>query len=236
MIRWVPSFLIALTGASAFAGEVTVAVASNFLTTAEEIATTFEADTGHSVTLSHGSTGLLYAQIDAGAPFDVFLSADADRPARLMDEGKAFRQQTYAIGQLVLISRKPATLDNLAEAFVGTTIALADPTVAPYGKASINAMERLGADTATFRPILVSNVGQVASVFLTGNADFAFIAKAQLPLLTPPVSIELTDLAPPIRQDAALLTAGNPAADAFWGWLFSEKGRALIEAAGYARP
>ena len=74
MTRWVLTLFSALWGVAAAAGEVTVAVASNFLTTAEQIATVFEAETGHSVVLSHGATGQLYAQIEAGAPFDVFLA------------------------------------------------------------------------------------------------------------------------------------------------------------------
>ena len=89
MIRWVAAFLAVFWGSLAVAGEVTVAVASNFLTTAEEIARAFEAETEHKVVLTHGSSGLLYAQISSGAPFDVMLSADDERPARLLKEGRA---------------------------------------------------------------------------------------------------------------------------------------------------
>ena len=83
MIRWISTFITVLWGVSATAGEVHVAVASNFLTTAEEIAAEFEEASGHEVVLSHGATGALFAQIAAGAPFDVFLAADEARPARL---------------------------------------------------------------------------------------------------------------------------------------------------------
>ncbi len=236
MIRWITCFIAALWSVSAWAGEVTVAVASNFLTTAEEIARVFEADTGHSMVVSHGSTGLLYAQISAGAPFDVLLAADAERPARLMEDGKALKVGTYALGRLVLIGREAFERDTIQQNFDGRTVALADPTVAPYGRAATFAMERLGLDTATFRPVLVSNVGQVASIFATGNADFAFVAAAQLPLLNPAHVMALEGIAPTIQQDAALLRDDNPAADAFWNWLFSDKGHALIEGAGYDAP
>ena len=217
------------------AGEVTVAVASNFLTTAEEIAARFEEATGHDVTLAHGSTGQIYSQIEAGAPFDVFLSADARRPELLGEAGLAADIGTYALGRLVLISREPVTRADAAEAFVGRTAALADPTVAPYGLAATAAMERLRLDTATFRPVLVANVGQVATVFATGNADFAFVSAAQLPLLDAPHVLDLVGLYPPITQDAAFLAraTGNEAAMAFWDWLFSDDSRALIGAAGY---
>ena len=236
MIRWVAAFFAVFWGSLAVAGEVTVAVASNFLTTAEEIARAFEAETEHKVVLTHGSSGLLYAQISSGAPFDVMLSADDERPARLLKEGRAAEVSTYALGRLVLIGRLPVTRETVQVDFAGRTVALADPTVAPYGKAATTAMERLGLDTATFRPVLVTNVGQVASVFKTGNADFAFIAAAQLPLLSPEHILPLDGIAPEIRQDAALLSKGDPAADAFWEWLFSPRGRSLIESAGYALP
>lgn len=231
-------FLLLVLARPAVAGEVTVAVASNFLTTAQEIAARFEEATGHEVTLAHGSTGQIYAQIEAGAPFDVFLSADAQRPGLLDAAGLAAEVRTYALGRLVLISKEAVTREDAAEAFVGRTAALADPTVAPYGLAATAAMERLKLDTATFRPVLVANVGQVATIFATGNADFAFVSAAQLPQIRAPHALDLDGLHPPIVQDAALLrrAAGNEAAVAFWTWLFADDSRALIAAAGYALP
>ena len=231
-------FMFLLLARPALAGEVTVAVASNFLTTAEQIAVRFEEASGHRVTLAHGSTGQIYAQIEAGAPFDLFLSADALRPARLEEAGLAADVRTYALGRLVLISKQPVTRKDAPERFAGRTAALADPTVAPYGLAATAAMERLKLDTATFRPVLVTNVGQVATVFATGNADFAFISAAQLPLVDAPHVLELDGLYPPIVQDAVLLrrSTENEAATAFWEWLFSDDSQALIGAAGYDLP
>lgn len=232
------SLLLILVAQPLAAGEVTVAVASNFLTAAEELAGRFEADTGHQVVLSHGSTGQLYAQIDAGAPYDIFLSADAARPAELKQSGKATDVRPYALGRLVLVSRVPVDQGTAPEVFAGRTAALADPTVAPYGLAATSAMEKLKLDTATFRPVLVSNVGQVATVFVTGNADLAFVSAAQLPLLDAPFVLELSGLHRPIVQDAALLAHadGNEAADAFWAWIFTEYSRAVISASGYDLP
>lgn len=230
--------LLLLVSRPALAGEVTVAVAANFLVTAEEIAARFEDATGHSVTLAHGSTGQIYAQIEAGAPFDIFLSADARRPELLNEAGLAADVRTYALGRLVLVSTEPVTRETVSDAFAGKTAALADPTVAPYGLAATAAMERLGLDTATFRPVLVANVGQVATVFATGNAQFAFISASQLPLVDAPHVFDLDGLHPAILQDAALLkrSAENAAAQEFWTWLFSDDSRALIEAAGYDLP
>ena len=229
------AILAAFWGQTAAADEVTVAVASNFLLTAEKIATAFEAETGHNVILSNGSTGLLFAQISNGAPFDVFLAADEARPARLKDEGRARLTRTYAIGGLALLSTEPITVDTAAEVFSDKTAALADPTVAPYGRAATSAMERLGLDTARFRPVMVANVGQVASVFATGNAELAFVAEAQLGRVTAPHILRLDGVAPEIRQAAALLS-DDPAARAFWDWLARPETAALIAADGYQVP
>ncbi|NNE81726.1 MAG: molybdate ABC transporter substrate-binding protein [Silicimonas sp.] len=238
MKRWVLSLVVCVWGVGCLADEVRVAVASNFLGTVEALAPEFQADTGHSLVLSHGSTGQLYTQIDLGAPFDVFLAGDRERPALLLQNGKAREVRSYALGRLALVSRVPLETDKVGEAFAGRTAALADPIAAPYGKAATRAMERLKLDTATFRPILVANVGQVASVFATGNAEFAFVAVSQLPQLDAPHVLALDDLIPDIRQDAALLprAQGNDAALAFWEWLFTPRAAGLIEAAGYGLP
>lgn len=227
--------LLLLTAWPALAGSVTVAVASNFLTTLEEIVSRFETETGHEVVVAHGSTGQLYAQIDAGAPFDIFLSADAGRPALLAEAGLAAEVRTYAVGRLVLVSTVEVTRETAGKRFAGRTAVLADPIVAPYGLAATSAMERLGLDTATFRPVLVANVGQAATVFATGNAELAFLSAAQLPLIEAPHVLDLDGLHPPILQDAVLLkrAEGNEAAQAFWDWLFSDAGQALIAEAGY---
>lgn len=238
MIRLIVLIWLLFVPRLAWGGEVTVAVASNFLTTAEKIVAEFEAATGHAVTLSHGSTGQLHAQIVSGAPFDVFLSADAARPARLDESDLTREVRTYAVGRLVLVSRMAVARETAPDDLAGLTVALADPTVAPYGLAATRAMEGLRLDTATFRPVLLANVGQVAVVFATGNAEAAFVSEAQLPVLAPPHVMDLEGLYPPVVQDAALLlrAADNEAALAFWEWLFSERGRGVIEAAGFALP
>ncbi len=220
------------------ADEVTVAVAANFLPTAEVIAESFEAETEHTVVLTHGSTGQLYAQIVSGAPIDLFLSADHIRPSALRRDGLATAAKTYAYGRLVLISRAVVTPDNAAEAFAGQRVGLADPIVAPYGLAATSAMERLKLDTATFQPLLVSNVGQVATLFATGNADLAFVSASLLPRLDAPFILPLEGRHRLIRQDAALLDRadGNEAATAFWAYLFSDRARVLIEAGGHGAP
>lgn len=232
------TLLLCLWGAGALAEEVTLAVASNFLTTAQKISEAFTAETGHQVVISHGSTGQIFAQINNGAPFDVFLSADAERPAELLENRRAFKVKPYALGRLVVVSSLPITRETAPEVVIGKTVALADPTVAPYGLAATRAMEGLSLDTATFRPVLMANVGQVGIVFTTRNAEIAFVSAAQVPSLNPAHVLEIEGLYGEIRQDAALLAgaAGNPAADAFWEWLSGAQTRQTIEEAGYILP
>src|SRR5438309_1088602 len=110
-------FLLAILGfavGTAFADEVQVAVAANFMAPMEQIGAAFEKDTGHKVKLIFGSTGKFYAQIKSGAPFEVLLAADAATPAKLASEGNAVdaSRMTYAIGKLVLWSAKPGLEDG----------------------------------------------------------------------------------------------------------------------------
>ena len=143
------SFLLPLICAalcvSAQADEVRVAVAANFATPLKTLAAEFEKDTGHTLALSAGATGKLYAQIKSGAPFDVFLSADDETPARLEKEGDAVAGSrfTYAVGRLMLWSAQPNTVD--AQGAVLKTgnfkhLALAAPHLAPYGAAAVQTM------------------------------------------------------------------------------------------------
>lgn len=218
------------------AEDVVVAVASNFLTTAETMVAAFEQETGHSVILEFGATGLLFAQINSGAPFDVLLAADAMRPAELLADGRASAVATYAVGSLVLLASEPVEVETLSDTLAGEPVALADPILAPYGNAAISTMERLGLDTATFQPLLVENAGQVASIFASGQAAYAFAAASSVSETEAAHVLDLEEVAPPIRQDAALLSPENPAASAFWEWLLSESGRAIIAEAGYRLP
>ena len=124
-----------------------LAVASNFLKPIRIIAKTFKSETGTSVRISAGSTGKLYAQIKKGAPFDVFLAANAREPARLEAEGNAVEgtRFAYALGRLVLWTHRPGLapkqllLDGSYE-----HIALANPKLAPYGQAAVQVLEKLG--------------------------------------------------------------------------------------------
>lgn len=139
--------LLLATGTT-LAGEVRLAIATNFHDAAERLAAQFAEATGHSSRISYGSTGKLYAQIRHGAPFDVFLAADQERP-RLMEQngsGVPGTRFTYAVGKLVLWSPDPqAFKDPVAFLRAGDfrRLAIANPGTAPYGLAARQTLENL---------------------------------------------------------------------------------------------
>lgn len=236
-------FLFALMAlaAAARAGEATVAVASNFTAPAKEIGALFERATGHRAVLSFGATGQLYTQIAQGAPYDVFLAADQDRPALAVKRGLAVRNSlhTYAKGRLALFSRERNRVRD-GSALLGAggaRVAIANPVTAPYGAAAIEAMRALGVYDA-LKPRLVrgTNITQAFQFVYTGNAELGFVALSQLK--SRPVGshwVLPADLYPAIAQDAVLLRRGenNEAALAFLAFLQGDAADAVKEKYGY---
>lgn len=221
---------------------VTVAVASNFLVTARDIEAVFEAETGHEVELVHGSTGKLFAQVRSGAPFDVFLSADQARPARLAEVGLVVDIKPYAVGRLALVHGAgvaPTDLDTIL-ARADLRFAIADPAVAPYGLAARDVLrDRLG-EGWDANVVLGESVGQAFAFVATGNADAGLVALSQprtydgeIWVLPIPASAHAS-----ILQDAALLTraADNAAAQAFYEFLGTDFVGFILQDAGYALP
>lgn len=232
---------MALAGGSVRAEEINVAVAANFTEAATEIAAAFQAATGHRALLSFGSTGQLFTQITQNAPFDVFLAADSARPARAVKEGLAVAGTnfTYAIGKLVLWSADPSlvTDETVLSSDGFTRIALANPETAPYGAAAVEVMRNLGAhDLLEPKFVRGNSIAQTYQFVATGNAELGFVALSQLAGRTEGSAwIVPDDLYAPIRQDAVLLNngAGNPAAQAFVGFLKGPEAAAIIARYGY---
>jgi molybdate transport system substrate-binding protein len=237
--------MLTASGAS-HAERVLAAVAANFADAAEALQPAFEAETGHSLVFSFGSTGKLYTQIRNGAPFDVFLAADQARPALLEHEGGAVpgSRFTYATGRLTLWSADSDLLSRAAPEMLRTAairhLAIANPELSPYGAATRQALERLDLwHTLEARLVVGQDVGASYAKAATGNAQAAFVALSSVLGQGRPtgsrwdVPAELHD---PIRQDAVLLThgAGNPAATAFLAFLRSERARTLIVPFGYS--
>ena len=235
----------------AIADEVSVAVAANFAGPLARIADGFGTATGHTLKVTTGATGKFYSQILAGAPFDVLIAADVDTPKRLVSEGLAVAgsQFTYALGVLVLWSARPGFVDAQGAVLAAgrfNKLAIANPKLAPYGKAALDVLKALGLGQA-LTPKLVTgeSIAQAYQFVVTGNAELGFVALSQLIGGTPGSSpgqpvvgshwrVPAT-LYGEIRQDAVLLKRGEakPAAAALLAYLRSPPAQALIRAWGY---
>ena len=237
-------FISLFTGASS-AEEVQVAVAANFTAPMQAIAAAFEKDSGHKAHLSFGSSGKFYAQIRNGAPFQVFLSADDEKPAKLEQEGMALpgTRFTYAIGRLALWSAMEGRVDGKGEVLkkgAYAHLAIANPRLAPYGAAAVEVLKNLGLLGAV-QPRFVQgeNIAQTYQFVASGNAELGFVALSQVmkdgKLLNGSAWIVPANLHAPIRQDAVMLATGkgNAAASALMGFLKSDKAKAIIRFYGY---
>jgi len=236
------AFVALLTSlAAAQAGVTHVAVATNFTEPAQEIAALFKQKTGHEAVLSFGASGAFFTQITHGAPFEVFLSADSERPKAAVDGGFAVADSlfTYAIGKLVLWSRVVDVTNGEAALKAGnfSKLSIANPVAAPYGTAAVETMKTLGVYDALQPKIVQGNsIAQAFQFVDTRNAELGFVALSQLHGVTAGTRWEVPQkLYPPIRQDAVLLKTGanSEASKAFLDFLKGPEARAIIERFGY---
>ena len=228
--------------APAFAADTQVAVAANFTAPAKEIAAAFTAKTGHHALLSFGSSGQFYTQISHGAPFEVFLSADPDRPKKAEQDGLGIpgTRFTYAIGRLVLWSATPGLVDDQGAVLAKggfNKLSIADPLLAPYGVAAVQTLKKLGVyDRVQSKIVKGTSITQAYDFVHTGAADLGFVALSQV-INDPSGSRWLVPTADhaPIDQQAILLWTGdkNPAARAFFAFLKGPEAQQIIKRYGY---
>lgn len=248
-----PSAPRALIGAAllaatlaARADDVIVAVAANFAGPLMKIGEGFGAATGHTLKVSAGATGKFYAQIVAGAPFELLIAADDETPRKLIKEGLAVAGSnfTYAIGKLVLWSAQPGFVDDQGAVLASgrfAHLAVANPKIAPYGRAGMEVLKARGLlDTVTPRLVTAESISQAWQFIATGNAELGFVALSQVAVPGQPVTgsywLVPQSLYGEIRQDAVLLKAGEtrPAAAALLAYLKSAPARNVIQSFGYA--
>ena len=246
-MRLAAIFLTLVSLQAANADTITVAVASNFVPTAEHIAADFTAKTGHDVRISSGSTGKLHAQVMQGAPYDILLAADSNSP-QLIEESKlgvSGSRFTYALGVLVLWSSDAEQaecslmLNDLGEA----RLAIANPLTAPYGRAAKEFLELTGSwDRISSQVVYGENVAQALHFAVTSNARYAIVAKSQsLDTRLPAAAcsrIIPEETYAPIEQQALLLqrAADNPVAMQFAEFLQAPSTRDTIRRLGYGVP
>jgi len=227
---------------SARAGQTNVAVAANFTEPVKQIAALFKQKTGHEAILSFGASGPLLAQITHDAPFQVFLSADEERPKAAFEQGFAIKSTlfTYAIGKLVLWSKVLDVANGEAALKAGafSKLAIANPNAAPYGRAAIEAMQALAVYDALKAKIVQGNsIAQTFQFVDTKNAELGFVALSQLFGITEGTRwLVPQNLYAPIKQDAVLLKKGenDEASKGFLEFLKGPQARVVIEKFGYA--
>ncbi|MGB0682982.1 MAG: molybdate ABC transporter substrate-binding protein [Magnetovibrionaceae bacterium] len=227
------------------AQEVQVAVAANFTAPAKKIAEAFQEASGHRIIFSFESTGKLYGRIARGEPFAAFLAANEETPRRAIQDGFAVEGTdfTYAFGRIVLYSAVEGYVDQGEEVLKAgdfNRLVMANPTVAPYGVASMEVLERLNvADKLQPKILRGDTVSKTLQFISSGAADLGFVALSQVVGRKSGSVWEVpTEFYSPIRQGAVLLKAGegNAAAMAFLDFLKGPESRRIMATFGYGEP
>lgn len=222
---------------------VNVAVASNFATAMERVKQDFEAHSTHNIALIRGSSGRHFAQITSGAPFDLFLSADVERPRQLELAGLVSHENRvgYAIGQLVLWglgNDNRITAQSLQDSSQINRLAIANPRLAPYGVAALETLRSLGLWTELESKLVRGeNVSQAFQFVYSGNAELGFVALSQALAASDSGSFWRVPTAyyQPIRQEMVLLSDSAAARELF-DYLQSESMLPILESMGYLQP
>src|SRR5438309_121657 len=236
---------------SAWAGEVSIAAASDLKFAIKENVAEFEKRTGNTVKLSLGSSGNFFAQLSNGAPFDVFFSADIGYPKKLEEAALAEpgTLYMYAVGRIVLWVPKGSPIDVGALGIKALQhpsvkkIAIANPKHAPYGRAAVAAMEHYKVyDAVKDKLVLGENISQTAQFVQTAGADIGIIA---LSLAVAPAMKDTGMLwevpfeaYPRLEQGAVILKAAKDqkTARAFLDYIKSPEGTAVFKRYGFFLP
>jgi molybdate transport system substrate-binding protein len=233
------------------ADEITVAAAADLNYALSQLATRFEANSGAKVKISFGASGNLFSQIQNGAPFDLFFSADEDYPAKLASAGVAEGSslRTYALGHLVLwvpnnspFDPEKLRMEVLSQPAV-TRIAIANPQHAPYGRAAMAALQHYGLkDKVAGKLVFGENISQAAQFVQSGNAQAGLIAMslAMSPAMASAGKFWVlpSDSYPELKQAVVVISASKnkKAAQAFLDFVLSPEGAATLQKYGLTPP
>lgn len=227
----------------AVADTIRVAVASNFAEPMKALASAYEAKSGHRILVSSASSGKLFAQIQQGAPFHLFFSADEEKPAALERTGHAVvgSRFTYVRGRLALWSRDAGVDASALETLSADSsrrVALANPVLAPYGLAAQQVLQRAGLSHTRQQWVIGENVAQTFQFAYTGNVAFAFVSLAQAQGAMGSYWLPPHSWYQPILQQAVLLRRAehNATAKDFVDFVQSPQVQAQFLAWGYEVP
>jgi len=237
-------------GRALAADTLTIAAAADLTFAFKEVVPEFEKETGDTVKLSFGSSGNFYAQVQNGAPYDLFFSADIGYPKKLEAAGltEPGTMYEYAVGKIVLwvLNQSPLDLSKGLPILTDSSvhkIAIADPAHAPYGRAAVEALktDKLY-DAVKSKLVQGENIAQTAQFVQSGSADIGILALSLA--LAPKLQKEgrygaIPDtLYPPIEQAAVVLKASKDkaAAEAFIAFLKKPETIALMKRYGFVIP
>jgi molybdate transport system substrate-binding protein len=243
-MSWLCQVVALLVGVNVFAAELRIAAASDLKFALDEIIATYTKTEVIAVKASYGASGNLFAQIQNGAPFDVFLSADTNYPHRLIESGHATNFFLYAEGHLALWALKSSPLhveklglQTLLDPSV-RKIAIANPAHAPYGRAAVAALKEAAIyDRLADKLVFGENVGQTAQFVQSGGADAGIIA---LSLVNSPAMREKGkhfEIPSALPQGGAIImrAQNRAAAEKFRDFLSSAKAKSILASYGLAK-
>jgi molybdate transport system substrate-binding protein len=235
---------------SARAQEIRVAAAADLRFALSELAVNYEKHAGTKVNVTYGSSGNFFAQIQNGAPFDLFFSADLDYPRKLEAAGlaEAGTLYEYALGRIVVWTRRDAPIDVSTQGWNALLspgvqkIAIANPALAPYGRAAVAALEKAGIlEQVKSKLVYAENISQTAQFVQSGNAQAGIVALslALSPAMKDGKRWEIpADMHPAIEQGAILLKSATSKAQAraFLEFVRSADARSTLERFGFSTP
>ena len=249
LLLWLSLFAMMSTGIVR-AEEITIAAAADLNFAMKELVSEYEKASGNQVKLTLGSSGNFFAQIQNGAPFDVYFSADISYPKKLEEAGLTIPGSLYryAIGRIVLWTRHESPIDVTQGIAAlrqpsAKKIAIANPRHAPYGRAAVAAMEHFKMyDDLKDRLVLGDNISQAAQFVESGAADIGIIALSLA--LAPAMSTKGTyweipaEAHPPLEQGAVIVKTSIriDSAKQFLEFMKSRQGLAIMQHYGFAAP
>jgi len=241
---FLPIIILSLFSAQIFAQNLQVAVAANLQPVIKELSKDFKNKTGITIDPIAGASGNLTSQIKNGAPFDVFLSADMNFPETLFKEGFATKKPiVYAQGSLVICSSRNIGFENWERILLTgrvRKIAIANPAIAPYGKAAEEVLKKRGVwNDVAEKIVRGESISQVNTYITTGVVDVGFTTRALVadPAAKAVLYWEIIDpkLYSPIEQGMVILKhgAGNADAEKFYKYILSAGAKTILEKYGY---
>lgn len=244
------AFLVLISAVFCKAQELTVAAAADLRPAVEQIAKHFEAATGVKLRVSYGSSGNFYQQLQNGAPFDVFLSANVDYPKRLHAAGFVVKGSYYefARGSIVVLVRSNSPLDLKTGLRVLTEpqvskVAIADPGHAPYGQAAMAALKSEGLyEKVQSKLVTGENISQAASFVLSGAADAGIVAKSLALSPTAASQVRFVEVPaadyPPLLQAMVVLKSSKNQQEAtkFESFMRGSEAKSFLKQFGFEVP